>query len=98
MQPREIIRWALALLSMAIVIGFLPGLEILPERLPLVEIAVLLTIIAILLFSYGVRKFRESNNGAVVDDDEVIPTHIALDMADGKLDGQYLGSREDPET
>ena len=96
MQPRRIIQLGLLFLSAAIVISFLPGLEVLPERFPAIEIAVLLAIVAVFLLSIGARKFREPNGELSADDDESVSTHIALDMADGKLDGQYFGSRDDP--
>ena len=95
MQPRRIIQLGLLFLSAAIVISFLPGLEVLPERFPAIEIAVLLAIVAVFLLSIGARKFREPNGELSADDDESVSTHIALDMADGQLDGQF-GSHKDP--
>jgi len=95
MQPRRILQLGLLFLSAASVIFFLPGLEVLPERFPAIEIAVLLAIVAVFLLSIGARKFRESNNEQSADDDQSLPTHIALDMADGQLDGQF-GSHKDP--
>jgi len=95
MRPIRIIQLGLLFLSLAIVVGFLPGLEILPEQFPWREVAVLLAIIAVFLLSIGGRRLRESGNHHAVDDDEAVSTHVALDMADGKLDGQYFSPHDD---
>lgn len=95
MRPIRIIQLGLLFLSLAIGVGFLPGLEILPEQFPWIEVAALLAIVAIFLLSIGGRRFRESGNRRAADDDEAISTHVALDIADGKLDGQHFSPHDD---
>ena len=97
MQPKRILQLGLLFLSAASVIFFLPSLEVLPEQFPAVEIAVLLGLVAIFLLSIGARKFREASSDLAAGDNESVSTQIALDMADGKLDGQF-GSHKDPGT
>lgn len=95
MEPRQIIRSGLLFLSLSIIVSFLPSVGLLSEQFPAMEVGVMLAILAIFFISIGARRLRGSETGKEAENDDVLAAHMALDLADGKLDGQYFSPHDE---
>ncbi len=80
-----------ALVIVAAIALFLNPLGIIPFDLPILELSVLAVIAAIFLVSLTFRQKRNQPTFRTSEEeDDVVATHIALDMMNGELDGQYF--------